>query len=46
VCSAWAYTRIDWLEIKWPAPSELVQRYTELPLNRYITIVEGSARWE
>jgi hypothetical protein len=39
-------TKIDWLEIKWPAPSELVQRYTELPLNRYITIVEGSARWE
>jgi enediyne biosynthesis protein E4 len=39
-------TRIDWLEIKWPPPSGLVQRYAELPLNRYITIVEGSERWE
>ncbi|MFZ0582833.1 MAG: CRTAC1 family protein [Candidatus Acidiferrales bacterium] len=34
-------TKIDWLEIKWPQPSGLVQRLTDLPVDRYITIVEG-----
>jgi enediyne biosynthesis protein E4 len=33
--------QLDWLEIQWPAPSQRVDRFTELPLNRYITIVEG-----
>jgi hypothetical protein len=33
----------DWLEVRWPLPSTSVQRFTELPLNRYVTIVEGSA---
>jgi len=31
----------DWLEVRWPLPSTSVQRFTELPLNRYVTIVEG-----
>ena len=39
-------TKIDWIEIKWPQPSNLTQRYTDLPVNRYITIVEGQAKWE
>ncbi len=33
--------RIDWLEVHWPLPSGKVERFTKLPLNRYITIVEG-----
>ncbi len=37
--------KIDWLEIKWPQPSGAVQRFTELPVNRYITIVEGKGKW-
>ncbi len=37
---------IDWLEIKWPAPSGKVERFTNLPIDRYITIVEGSGKWQ
>ena len=33
--------QIDFLEIKWPLPSGEVQRFTSLPLNRYIIIKEG-----
>jgi len=33
--------KIDWLEIKWPLPSGKVQKFTDLPVNRYVTIVEG-----
>jgi hypothetical protein len=38
--------RFDWLEIKWPLPSGAVERFTDLPLNRYITIVEGTGKWK
>jgi len=34
-------TKIDKLEIRWPQPSGRVETFTELPLDRYITIVEG-----
>ena len=34
-------TRIDRLEISWPRPSERVEIFTRLPIDRYITIVEG-----
>ncbi len=34
-------TKIDSLEIKWPAPSTRVDRFNDLPMDRYITIVEG-----
>jgi hypothetical protein len=40
------HEKLDWLEIKWPQPSGLVQRLTDLPINRYITIVEGDERWK
>jgi enediyne biosynthesis protein E4 len=40
------HERLDWLEIKWPQPSGLVQRFTDLPVNRYITIVEGEDKWK
>ena len=33
--------KVDWLEIQWPRPSQRVDRFTELPVNRYITVVEG-----
>jgi hypothetical protein len=33
--------KLDFVEIRWPAPSKRVDRFTSLPLNRYITIREG-----
>ena len=33
--------KIDWVEIKWPAPSTRVDRLTKLPIDHYITVVEG-----
>ena len=39
-------SKVDWLEIKWPQPGGTVERLTTLPVDRYITIVEGSGRWE
>jgi len=38
--------KIDWLEIKWPQPSVRVDRFTDLPIDRYITIVEGREKWK
>jgi hypothetical protein len=35
---------IDWLEIKWPAPSGRIDRLTNIPVDKYITIVESSNR--
>jgi hypothetical protein len=37
--------KLDWLEVKWPLPSGRVERFTNLPLDRYITIVEGEGKW-
>jgi hypothetical protein len=37
--------KIDWIEIKWPKPSALIERFTDLPINRYVTIVEGEGKW-
>ena len=41
-----AAAKLDWLEIKWPAPSTRVERFTDLPVDRYVTIVEGKGRIE
>jgi hypothetical protein len=38
-------TKIDWLEVKWPNPSGKTERFTDLPVDRYITIEEGQGRW-
>jgi hypothetical protein len=38
--------KIDWVEIKWPLPSGATERFTNLPIDRYITLVEGSGRWK
>jgi hypothetical protein len=35
-------TKIDRLEIRWPQPSGRTEVFTELPVDRYITIVEGA----
>ncbi len=36
-----ARTKIDKLEIQWPQPSGRVETFTDLSVDRYITIVEG-----
>ena len=36
--------KVDWVEIKWPQPSGRVERITDLPVDRYVTIVEGKGR--
>jgi len=38
--------KVDWLEIAWPEPSGRVERLTDLPIDRYVTIVEGKGRIE
>ena len=35
-------SKIDKLEIQWPQPGRRVETFTDLPIDRYITIVEGS----
>ena len=39
-------TKIDWLEVRWPLPGGKTERFTDLPIDRYITIVEGQGRFE
>ena len=34
-------TKIDWLEVKWPAPSGKVEKFTDLPIDKYLTIIES-----
>jgi enediyne biosynthesis protein E4 len=36
-------TKIDWLEVKWPEPGGTTERFTDLPINKYIIIVEGES---
>jgi len=35
-------SKIDSLEIRWPQPSGRVETFTNLPIDRYITILEGA----
>ena len=37
---------VEMVEIKWPRPSSTVERFTDLPIDRYITIVEGEGKWK
>src|SRR3954471_13419272 len=39
-------TAIEFVEIKWPQPSGRVERFTDLPVDRYVTIVEGKGKAE
>jgi enediyne biosynthesis protein E4 len=41
-----ANSKIDWLEIQWPKPSQRVERFTELPVDCYVSIVEGTGTWK
>ena len=41
-----ARKKIDSLEVTWPLPSGTVERFTDLPIDRYITIVEGLGKWK
>jgi len=34
-------TKIDWVEVRWPHPSRRVERFSNLPIDRYIQFVEG-----
>ena len=39
-------TKIDSLEVRWPQPGGTSERFTNLPVDRYITIVEGTGKWK
>jgi len=34
-------TKIDQLEIHWPAPTNKTETFTNLPIDKYITLIEG-----
>jgi enediyne biosynthesis protein E4 len=36
--------KIDWVEVKWPPPSGAVERFNNLPVDRYVTLIEGSGK--
>jgi len=38
--------KFDWIEVKWPQPSGVTERFTDLPVDRYITLVEGQGKWK
>jgi hypothetical protein len=35
--------KIEWVEVRWPAPSKRVDRFTNLPIDKYVTLTEGGA---
>jgi len=37
-----SHAKVDCVEVKWPGPSELVERFTDLPVDKYVKLVEGS----
>jgi hypothetical protein len=39
-------TKLDYLEITWPKPSERKERFEDVPIDRYVTIVEGKGKIE
>jgi len=41
-----AAAKVNWVEIKWPQPSGRVERLTDVPVDRYLTIVEGKGKVE
>jgi enediyne biosynthesis protein E4 len=34
-------TQMDWVEVRWPEPSGRVERFSNLPVDRYTHLVEG-----
>jgi hypothetical protein len=39
-------TKLDWIEVRWPQPSGKIERFADLPIDRYITITEGQKGWK
>jgi hypothetical protein len=39
-----AAAKLDWLEIQWPQPSGRKERFTGLPVDRYLTLTEGEGQ--
>jgi hypothetical protein len=39
-------TKVDWLEVEWPQPSGKIERFTNPPIDRYISIVEAEGKWK
>jgi hypothetical protein len=39
-------SKLDWLQVQWPQPSGRVERFENLPVDRYIAIVEGEGKWK
>jgi len=37
-------TEVDWIEVAWPKPSTRVERFTDVPIDRYLTITEGEGK--
>ena len=37
-----ARSKIDVLEIHWPQPSARIQTFRDVPMDRYVTITEGT----
>jgi len=33
--------QVDWIEIEWPQPSGRKERFERVPVDRYVTVVEG-----
>jgi hypothetical protein len=39
-------TKVESLDVQWPQPGGSVEHFTDLPTDRYITIVEGTGKWK
>ena len=39
-------TKVDFLDVQWPQPGGSVEHFTDLPVDRYITIIEGAGKWK
>jgi hypothetical protein len=39
-------SKVDSLDVQWPQPGGSVEHFTDLPVDRYITIVEGTGKWK
>lgn len=37
-------TKVDWIQVRWPAPSALTERFTDLAPGKYHRVIEGSGK--
>jgi enediyne biosynthesis protein E4 len=40
------HTSVDSVEVQWPQPGGSTERFEKLPVDRYVTIVEGTGKWK